>query len=391
MKPQDVISQVQGALAAGSPKMTVGTGGESVLSGAKSTTVPITVRDAQGNPVTNPDGSSRQFTAMVEPVSGKIYTTQAVTPYSEERVYLDGTHATVQNDISKENDQLMMRTSLDQGTAANWDQMTRDQKIAAFKQASALKNTKVNEEFSKNNDHTEAVLDQGSDLLNQVRRMGTKDDPTAIAMRSGVNMALNQAAEEHGANIPQWAGNAIKGVTQWAGNTLGGQKNAQGWDPTKADPQLSKFASNYQNFMNMVRQEMTPRPANESSKTGQPNQAALALAASHPSDAHFPEMLQQYLNTQHAQLSRAVETGITNQWRMNPSMVVKANQALYGDAAGVTPGGDSDHPIVPSSSVQWNRIPNHVYVKDPKTGYTYRKGEFNQDDFYDWQKVQSKQ
>lgn len=387
MNIQDIKSQVVNALSAGSPNMTVGTSGETTLTGKNSTTVPITVKDAQGNPVTNSDGTVRQFTAYVEPVSGKIYTPSGVAPYKEQRDYLDGTHASVENEISKENDQIMMRTAMDQGFAANWDQMSRNDKIAAFKQASAAKNTKVNETFSKTNDHTEAVLDQGSDLLNQINRLGTPNDPTAIGRRGSWNTWLNQQKEGSAGNYPQWEADAIKNTTKAIGNAFG-QKDYQGYDPKNPDLQLSKFSSNYQNFMNMVRQEMTPRPASENQ--GQPNQAALALATAKPTDANFPDILKQYLNTQHAQLSRAVETGVTNQWRMNPSMVVKANQALYGDSVGVTPGGDRDHPIVPNAS-NWEKIPNSVYVKDPKTGYTYRKGQFNQDDFYDWQKSQSKQ
>jgi len=194
--------------------------------------------DEKGNQMLDADGKPIYY--YKDGGNGVRYTVMNRTPYHETHVFPNGTTAEIDNQISQDNDKQMMQTSLEQGTAGgNWQNMSREQKEAAFRLASVLKNSQPNEAFTTKVTNLDQAIDDGRKLDQMITQYGTPADPTALSLRNDVHQGWSKTMNKLGPDI-----NDI---------THGG------WNPGAGDNKATALANQFQQFQNSIRQVQTAR------------------------------------------------------------------------------------------------------------------------------------
>jgi hypothetical protein len=74
-------------------------------------------------------------------------------------------------------------------------------------------------------------------------------------------------------------------------------------------------------------------------------------------------------------LSNLADTATANNWKFPVDALLKANAAHAGQpGSGPTVGSDKRNPIDVNDMTSYGKLPNDVYVRDPKTGIVVQKG-----------------
>jgi hypothetical protein len=278
---------------------------------------------------------------------GYPYTVRYKTPYMEDRVYSNGQDYKIDNVIGQAEDQKMMEDSMAAGTVSgNWQSLSRDAKVAAYKAAQALLTRPVNEDASKKEMALSNVLDRGNEFLNLVNKYATPDDPTASALRS----LLSQKVTE-GKNV---LGPSLSYLT-------GGK-----WNPVgQGDQRVVNMQKTYQDFLNaadaaqsLVQPSKMPAGAKEA--------ASVSSAIGEFGDPGLPQQVRAYMGSRAIDLIKQEDMMIGNHWRTNLNAIYSGNLVNHAD---YSPGSTAQNPfIVPqgkkAAQAYYEKLPVGAWFKD---------------------------
>jgi hypothetical protein len=206
------------------------------------------------------------------------------------------------------------------------------------------------------------VLNAGQDLQAKLQGLATPADPQGIQAKNILASMINSGVNKFG---------PVAGV--------------------QPNPALSDAQASYKNFLNIVREAQTARPASDDQKLGvgvsdSPLQGLLnpktydTGAIGDLSDNRFGPNLNAFLKVQGQQLSNGVDSALAMKARLPDSLLHAGNLAHYSDNAIGTPqtpfqgiNNDSYSKIPLGSSYQWQGVnpatgqPWPVYQKGKKT------------------------
>jgi hypothetical protein len=264
--------------------------------------------------VTGLDGT--KHVAFIDPSNGMPYTVQAQTLTSEHRDYMNKTSQDINNKPSEDAQTEMARVATKWGTySGSWNQLTEEQKEAAARLGFAQENQTSNSDFNDKLSAHEKILNQGQELEQQLQGLTSTNDPNGAKARSWLAVNSNDLKNQFSGSLPF------------------------GWDKAQApDPRLTALRNSYQNFTNAVRAEQTTRPL----PAGTTSTESTTGAVGNLWDAELPNTLHQFLQHTGQDMSRLVDTGLANHYRMDAGQVLKANASHWGDS---TPGASAQMPI----------------------------------------------
>jgi hypothetical protein len=359
---QQAVNDQKTALDDRTPRWTNGKGG--VVPGAPSLSVPIIGSDGKpANGFIDPAGG---LDANGQPMvnAHTVYQRQSAG-YNEVRSFLDGSTVTVPNVLNEAQDRAIQSMVADQGLMPKeqWSTLSPDTKESLYRLAA---NQKLNPQTSIPSvnqalENRLNVLNAGQDLQAKLDALKSQSDPQGIQAKNMLSSLVSGAANK-------------------LGPIVGAQPNAP----------LEDAKASYKNFLNIVREPQTARPASDEQKVGvgvsdSPLQGLFnpktydTGAIGDLSDNRFGPNLNAFLKVQGQQLSNGVDSALAMKARLPDNLVHAGNLAHYSDNAIGTPqtpfqkiNNDSYSKLPMGASYQWagvdgNGRPWPIYQKGKKT------------------------
>jgi hypothetical protein len=306
--------------------------------------------------ITMPDGKAYDALIDTDPQTGRIlswpYLIQWSTPYMEHRIMANNQTYDIENSLGKEEDETMMRDSMKAGTVSgNWQSLSRDAKIAAYKQAQTLLNYAPNDDASKREFLLSNAIDKSNEFLNLMYKWenANPDDPQGMKIRNVIHQAWSDQAN-------RW-GPALDDVAAHFGMD---PKNIRG------DPLVSQLRRSYQELQNSAdAYNSTIMPT----RTGPnaENVRSIALATGDFNDPNLPALVRDYMGDRATDLAKWETLMIGNHYRTNLDAMYKSNLVLHRDD---TPGSNPNVPFHPPSDrdklpAYYDKLPLNSYYQVP--------------------------
>jgi hypothetical protein len=258
----------------------------------------------------------------------------------------------IDNAIGREEDMEMMRDSMKAGTVSgNWQSLTRDQKIAAYKQAQALLNYPANDDASKREYLLSNAIDKSNEFLNRMYEYENAhpEDPQGMKIRNVIHQAWSDQANKWGPALDDVAAHF-------------------GMDPKniRGDPLVSQLRRSYQELQNAAdgyNATIMPTRVGPNAE----NVRAIALATGDFNDPNLPTMVRDYMGDRATDLAKWETLMIGNHWRTNLDSMYKSNLVLHQDN---TPGSSPNIPFHPPNDrdklpAYYDKLPLNSYYQIP--------------------------